>query len=206
MTRSLITSGADALDVSLGEGAVDGLLTLLAELQRWNKRVNLIGRCDVRQAVDRHIHDGLALLRLLDREAVSARASRWLDVGSGAGLPGLVLALARPELEIIMVEPIGKKVAFIRHAIAALGLEARASVRQQRVKALPEGLATAAMSRATFAPGRWAEVGRQLVGPDGLVLVTMGAGAPPALVEAAWQVDEVQLPLSGATRVNVVLG
>ena len=205
MSRELIISGAAQLDVPLSAPAADALVALLDELQRWNQRVNLIGPCDARQAVDRHVHDGLALLRLLDREAVRARAARWLDVGSGAGLPGLVVAVARPELELVMVEPNGKKVAFIRHAIASLELGERATVRQARVEALPPGLATAAMSRATFAPARWAEVGRELVGPAGLVLVTMGAGASPELVEGAWEADEVRLPLSGARRINVVL-
>lgn len=202
---ALIAEGAARLAVPLADEACEALATLTAELLRWNQRINLIGRCGLRDAVDRHVHDGLVLLRLLDRPELLDRATHWHDIGCGAGLPGLVLAAARPALRITLVEPNGKKIAFARHAIGLLGLGDRVRADQTRLEDLPAGSASAALSRATFAPAEWARRGRELVGPDGLVMVLMGAGAPSEVVEAAWLVDEVTLPLSGAQRITAVL-
>lgn len=202
--RQLIADGAQALQVPLDPAAVDRLERLLTSLLRWNERINVVARCSPREAVDRHIHDGLALLRLLDAPEVLAISSRWVDVGCGAGLPGLVLAAARPELELHLVEPIGKKIAFARRAKTELALD-NVTIQSDRVEALEPGRHVAAMSRATFAPERWAAIGNDLVGPGGLVLVMMGSGAPQPLIDAAWRTDRCELPLSKAGRVNVLL-
>jgi 16S rRNA (guanine527-N7)-methyltransferase len=200
-----IARGAAALGVPLEAAAAERLGWLVEELLRWNRRINLVGPCDAGTAIDRHVHDGLGLLRLLDRPEVRARTTEWLDVGSGAGLPGLVLAVARPELTLRLVEPNGKRIAFTRHAVAGLELR-NVTVEQLRVEQLPERASAGALSRATFAPARWAEVGRRVVGPDGLVLVAMGGDtADPDLLDQAWAVDRFTLPRSGAGRTNVVL-
>ena len=199
----LIAQGAVALDVPLDAEQVGRLEQLVEHLLRWNRRINLIGRCDVEVAIDRHIHDGLGLLRLLDREDVRAHGRRWVDVGSGAGLPGLVLAVARPNLAFTLVEPIGKKAAFTLDAVHRLGLT-NVEVRQTRLEALEARQASAAMSRATFAPDEWLALGREFVMPGGLVLVTMGGAGVPAVLDDAWHIDQFQLPLSRARRTNII--
>lgn len=202
--EGLVREGARALEVPLEPERAATLAELVRRLLRWNERINLVGRCDERTAIDRHVLDGLALLRLLDLPEVRERATSWADVGAGAGLPGLVLAAARPELRLVLVEPAGKKVAFARDAAAALGLR-NVEVLESRIESLPEPPATAALSRATFPPEEWARLGCTWVGPGGLVLVTMGAGAPEAVVDRAWRVDRTTLPLSGSTRINALL-
>ena len=203
-TSELIARGAVELGVPLAAAA--GRLALLVELLvRWSQRVRVIARCDARTAVDRHVLDGLGLLRLLDRPEVRAAATGWLDVGSGVGLPGLVLAAARPELHIVLVEPIGKKAALAQHAAHELGVAERVEVRQTRLESLAPGAGPpAALSRAALAPGEWLRRGSELVGPGGLVLVTMGGAAPAEIITAAWLVDRFQLPLSGASRVSAL--
>ncbi len=202
--RDAIARGADALGVGLADDAASRLATLVELLLAWNERINVVGRCTAEQAVDRHVHDPLALLRLLDRPEVAATTTAWVDVGCGAGLPGLVLAVARPELELRLVEPIAKKIAFARKAVRELGLT-NVTAQDARAEELPPHGFGGAMSRATFAPEVWAARGQELVAPGGLVLVMMGAGAPEALTERAWRVDRCTLPLSSATRVNVLL-
>lgn len=205
MSVDEIARGASALGVPLEAAASERLGWLLEELLRWNRRINLVGPCDAKAAVDRHVHDGLGILRLLDRPQVRARATQWLDVGSGAGLPGLVLAIARPGLTLRLVEPNGKRVAFARHAVATLELD-NVTVEQLRVEQLPEGASPGALSRATFTPARWIEVGRRVVGPEGLVLVVMGGDtAAPEVLGGAWVIDRFTLPLSGAGRTNALL-
>ena len=91
---SLIREGAEALEVALSEDAAATLWTLVERMLKWNRRINIVGPCDATQAIDRHIHDGLALLRLLDTPDVRAVTTEWTDIGAGGGFPGLVLAIA----------------------------------------------------------------------------------------------------------------
>ena len=200
-----IARGAQSLGVPVSPQAVDTLSDLVALTLRHNRRVNLIGRCTTEQAVDRHVHDALALLRVLDRPIVTERAQRWLDIGAGGGFPGLVLAAARPSLAVTLVEPITKKAALVAHAAATLGLT-NATIETTRVEDLaPPAPGTAALSRATFPPAEWLARGRRLVGPGSAVLVLMGGEADPEVLHAAAIVDRVTLPLSGARRTNALV-
>ena len=200
----LIRHGADALDVALTDDAVERLWALVERLLRWNKKINLIGPCDERQAIDRHIHDALGLLRALDREEVRAVTTAWTDVGAGAGLPGLALAIARPAWRFRLVEPIGKKIAFAQDAAAALELRGVAAV-QARVENLEPSEVLGAMSRATFAPIEWVERARDLVSPGGLIVTMMGGDPDPEVLDMATHVDRFTLPLSGAGRTTVII-
>ena len=200
----LIRKGSDALEVSIDDGTAAALWTLVERLLRWNRKINLVGPCDATQAIDRHVHDGLGMLRLLDDEDVRAVATEWTDVGAGAGLPGLVLAIARPSLRLRLVEPIGKKVAFMRDIATSLDLTGVAVI-QSRLEALGPGSAPGAMSRATFPPIEWVERARDLVVPGGLIAVSMGGDPVEAVVEEAWRVDRFKLPISGAGRTTALV-
>ena len=200
----LIRQGAETLQITLSDEAIDALWELVERLLHWNRKINIIGPCDATQAIDRHIHDGLGLLRILDLQEVRAVTTEWTDIGSGAGLPGLVLAIARPDLRLRLVEPVGKKTAFAQGAVAALGLGG-VEVVGDRMESLASGEVLGAMSRATFAPAEWIERGRDFVAPGGLILTTMGGDPVPAVVDAAWQLDRFVLPISGAGRTSALV-
>ena len=202
--RELIEQGVGALEVSISSDGLDRLVLYLDWLMRWNRSINLIGPCSLAEAVDRHIVDGLALLRLLDDPDLRLLDRPWFDVGSGAGIPGLVLAAARPEMELHVVEPRGRRATFCKQAAHAMGLM-HVHVHAERLEALDIPLGSGAMSRATFSPEVWAERGLQAVGSGGHVVVMMGASAPAELVERAWRVDRLTLPGAGHVRVNAVL-
>jgi 16S rRNA (guanine527-N7)-methyltransferase len=176
----------------------------VTELLRWNASSNLVGPCTPEEAVERHVVDSLALLRLLDRPEVGLLERPWFDVGSGAGVPGLVLAASRPEMALHIVEPRGRRATFCKQVASALGLGS-VQVHQERLEDLEIPAGSGAMSRATFAPEIWAQRGAESVGPEGLVVVMMGAGAPQIVTEAAWLLDRLALPASGHTRVNAIL-
>ena len=201
---SLIRGGADALEVSLSDEAVQTLWSLVERLLKWNRRINIVGPCDATQAIDRHIHDGLGLLRLLDAPEVREVTTTWTDIGAGGGFPGLVLAAARPDLTLRLVEPISKKIAFARDAAGALGLSG-VEIANVRLEALEQGVTRGAMSRATFAPTEWIERGRDLVSDDSLIVATMGGDPVPDVVAAAWRVDQFTLPISGAGRTTAII-
>lgn len=89
----------------------------VALLQKWNKTINLVGKSTERDIWDRHIVDSLQLVPLIPPTVMRA-----VDFGSGAGLPGMVIAIARPKISMTLVEQDQRKAAFLREAAAALGL------------------------------------------------------------------------------------
>ncbi|HEY7032529.1 MAG TPA: 16S rRNA (guanine(527)-N(7))-methyltransferase RsmG [Thermomicrobiales bacterium] len=101
------------------ETARERLAVYRDALLEWNERFNLTAVKDPDGVDRRLIGDALRLLPAID----GFGAARLVDVGTGAGLPGLVLKIARPDLDVTLIEATGKKVAFLRHAIAMLGLE-----------------------------------------------------------------------------------
>jgi 16S rRNA (guanine527-N7)-methyltransferase len=170
-----IRQTAAAVGVPLEEEAVSRLARFAELFLSWNERINLGGTMSSAELVERHFVDSFAASRFIPHRA------RLADVGSGGGLPALPLALVRPDLEIDMFEPTGKKVAFIRTAIRELGLKPRVSVHAERVvSGAGRIVVDVAMSRATLAPPSWLELGRTLVATTGSVLVF---ATRPAAVE-----------------------
>lgn len=112
--RLQLEAGVRGLGLDLAPGASDRLLAYLDELQKWNSAYNLTAVREPQQMVTRHLLDSLAVLPLV--------SGRVLDVGAGAGLPGIPLAIARPDLVVTVLDSNGKKARFMRHAVRALGL------------------------------------------------------------------------------------
>jgi len=111
-----VSAGVASLDQALSEEQIEALLDYLAELVRWNKAYNLTAVTDPMEMVDRHIIDSLSIRPFIT-------GSRILDSGTGAGLPGLVLAVAEPDRHFVLVDSNGKKVRFLRHIKRTLGLD-----------------------------------------------------------------------------------
>jgi 16S rRNA (guanine527-N7)-methyltransferase len=117
--------GGLQLGIPLSPHTVARLALYLQELKRWNEKVNLTGLTAERDVVSKHFLDSLAAVRLIKPDPGLIRpgpALRILDVGSGAGFPGLVLKLQDPELAVTLLEPSQKKVAFLHHMIGLLGV------------------------------------------------------------------------------------
>ncbi len=113
--ESRLAAGVAKLGIALAPAQLEALATLAAELAHWNTRVNLTAITAPDEVVDKHLLDSLAVLPLLKGLAVA-------DVGSGAGFPGLPLAIADPDRRFTLIESTGKKVKFIRHAVERLAL------------------------------------------------------------------------------------
>lgn len=110
-----LTAGIAALDLGLPAGAEASLLAYLALLDKWNRVYNLTAVREVERMVGHHLLDSLAAAPFFQNKTV-------LDVGSGGGLPGIPLAIARPELRVTLIDSIAKKTAFLLQAKAELGL------------------------------------------------------------------------------------
>jgi 16S rRNA (guanine527-N7)-methyltransferase len=169
--------------------------TWLERLQEWNARIDLTAARSDQELVDLMLADALVLAA-----RIPAGAS-VVDVGTGAGAPGLALALLRDDLRVTLVEPVGKRVSFLRTVLGAVG---RADVVVERGRG--EVLAGSrswdiATSRATLAPATWLELGTTLVAPGGCVWVLLASGAPPERAHTTIEAERVYAwPLTRAER------
>ncbi len=192
--RSLIHAAA-ALGVALTEHDALRLLRLLEELAHWNRRFNLTAITEPADMVTHHLLDSLAVHRHL-------HGARIADVGTGAGFPGLPLALANPERCFTLLDSNGKKVRFVSHAAHALGLVNVEAV-QARVETLrPEVPFDTVLARAFAAlPGLVSAV-EPLCGPGTRILALKGKW-PKAELEALpgdWQAETVPLSVPGLAQ------
>ena len=116
-----LKSGAAELGLQLTDAQLGQLLGYLALIQKWNKVYNLTAVRDPQEMLTHHLLDSLTAVAPLVRHTKGLSA-KVLDVGSGGGLPGIVLAICRPELDVSCVDTVGKKAAFIQQVSASLKL------------------------------------------------------------------------------------
>ncbi|HEX6997004.1 MAG TPA: 16S rRNA (guanine(527)-N(7))-methyltransferase RsmG [Gammaproteobacteria bacterium] len=143
---------------------VERLAAFLALLARWNRVYNLTGIRTTEELVNRHLAESLALAPLL-------RGRRIADVGTGAGLPGVPLAIVEPERQFTLIEPRAKRARFLRHVAAQLAL-GNVSVAQARAEDLrPEHPFDTVLARAVAPPAELLGMCRPLAAPGGAVLL-----------------------------------
>ncbi|MCD7099548.1 16S rRNA (guanine(527)-N(7))-methyltransferase RsmG [Stenotrophomonas sp. MMGLT7] len=172
-TASLPAEVATDLDHGLRALGLDpaalapSLLAYLALLERWNRTYNLTAIRDPRQMVTRHLLDSLAMQPFV-------AAGTLADLGTGPGLPGIPLAIARPRLQVTLVESNGKKARFLREAVRQLGL-GNARVAESRAEALDEPAAYDHLTaRALDTLAGIIGVGGHLLRPGGSLLAMKG--------------------------------
>ena len=128
MTRELdaeLRAGLDALSLALDDAQVAALLDYIVLIQKWTKVYNLTAVREPREMLTHHVLDSLAVVRPLRQQLVALdleKAVRLLDVGSGAGLPGVVLAICFPEMAVDCVDTVAKKAAFVQQVAVSLKL------------------------------------------------------------------------------------
>jgi 16S rRNA (guanine527-N7)-methyltransferase len=191
----LIRRAADALWPATPSRALEDLQAWLDRLTEWNARIDLTAARSPEELVDLMVADALVLAQRITPDA------RVVDVGTGAGAPGLALAILRPDLKVTLVEPLGKRASFLR---TALGTVARADVRIERVRgeALKGRRAwDMAVSRATLAPAAWLELGKTLAAPGGSVWVLLAAEEAPEGEDVVREEEQDYVwPLTGVRR------
>jgi 16S rRNA (guanine527-N7)-methyltransferase len=174
----LLAEGVQALGLELPEGAEARLLAYTEGVLRWNRVHNLTAARDARTFVQRHLLDCLAALPFLAGDSL-------LDIGSGAGLPGVVFAVARPDLACRLVEPRAKRAAFLNSMRAELGL-ANVEVVTARAEDLPpRGLHDLATARAVTALADLWRLARPQLAPGGRLLALVGHRPADALARLA---------------------
>ena len=190
-----------ALDRGLGElaldlpgGARERLLDYMALLVKWNRTYNLTAIRDPLAMVGHHLLDSLAVLPHLPLAA----SGRLADAGSGAGLPGIPLAIARPDWHVALAEASQKKAAFLRQAAIELRLS-NVEVHEGRVEAWrPQPLFDVVISRAFAALADFIAACRHLLAPAGALAAMTGAA--PVTLPKTCRLIPLRVPLLDAQR------
>jgi len=118
-----LAEGISALGLSMSEGVQEQLLDYMALIQKWNKVYNLTALRDPQEILTHHLLDSLSAIGPLMRQASSFdEAFSFLDVGSGGGLPGVVIAICCPKVKVTCVDTVSKKAAFVQQVAASLKL------------------------------------------------------------------------------------
>lgn len=162
-----IDAGAAGLGQRLPDGASEKMARLLTELQRWNRRVNLTAIRDPEAMVSGHILDSLAI-----RPFVVGQ--RIIDVGTGAGFPGLPLAIAEPHWRVELLDSNGRKIGFVRHIIGELGIANATAVQSRAEDYAPAERFDTVVGRALAATRRLMDLAGHLVRDEGVMLALKG--------------------------------
>jgi len=165
MSAITLAAGLAELGITLPDEAQRKLLAFRDLLLKWNKTYNLTALRDPAQAISHHLLDSLAILPYVG-------AGPLLDVGSGGGLPGIPLAISKPELSVSMVDTVQKKTTFLQQAVIELGLK-NVTVHHARVEEM-QGQYAQISSRAFAELGQFVSLTRHLLAPGGRWLAMKG--------------------------------
>lgn len=201
------------LDIDIDAEVALRLLWLQGELLRWNRTHNLTAITDPDEALEKHLVDSLTLLKCLPE------SGRMLDLGSGGGFPCLPVKIARPQLEVVSVDAVAKKIAFQRHVARRLGLDGF-SAWHGRAERLGEeqgwiGTFDLVVSRAFTALTGFVDLALPYLKTGGRIIAMKGPEGERELHEAQTWLSErrivcrrqmvITLPASGASRLLLEL-
>jgi 16S rRNA (guanine527-N7)-methyltransferase len=198
-----LVSDAALLGVRLGEADAARLLTLLEELRHWNRRTNLTAITDPEQMITHHLLDSLAI-------SPDLTGTRVADVGTGAGFPGLPLAVANPERHFTLIDSNAKKLRFVSHAAGLLALGNVTTLHARAESLRPEAPFETVTARALAPLPKLREAVAPLCGPHTRVLAMKGRWPENELAQlpAAWRLASsrtLTIPGLDAARCLLVL-
>ncbi|MDA8168505.1 MAG: 16S rRNA (guanine(527)-N(7))-methyltransferase RsmG [Nitrospiraceae bacterium] len=195
----LLKEGLSLLGIGYEGGAIGAFMTYLAELRKWNRAYNLTSITEDRDIVTKHFLDSALYLK-----AIEGKGHTIADVGSGAGFPGIPLKILRPDLSISLIEPSGKKAAFLRHMIRTLGLRDISAV-EKRVEDMRDSLFDIALTRALFKAPEFVKKASGIVKKNGLFILSKGPAYGQELAGTPHVAMRFVLPFTDIERYIIVL-
>lgn len=202
--RARLVAGAQEMGVALDAAQAAALLRLTSELAEWNQRVNLTAITEPRAMVDKHLLDSLSVHPHL-------HGRRIADVGTGAGFPGLPLAIVNPRRDFTLIEATGKKCRFVRHAAELLDVRNVEVVQARAETWRPKTPFDCVIARALGRLGDFVRVAGHLCARDGRMLAMKGRHPTAEMhaLPAGWRVlalHDLRVPGLDAARCVVELG
>lgn len=193
--RERIASAAATLGLTISEQQIQQLIAYQDQLLRWNKVYNLTALRESGKVLVQHIFDSLSVIAPLDDIFAPGRIISVLDVGSGGGLPGAVMAIMRPDWKVCCVDAVEKKTAFIRQAASVLKLPNLVS-EHIRIERKQSANADLVISRAFASLVDFSDWSGMHVGSEGHLVAMKGRLAPEEVAQleerGAWKVAQVQ--------------
>jgi 16S rRNA (guanine527-N7)-methyltransferase len=204
LSRQAAQSAGQASGLTLSDEQADRLIAYLALLQRWNATYNLTAVRDPAAMWLQHVVDCMAAVPSVQRRLPTDRRGRILDVGSGGGLPGIVWAVLMPQVDVICVDTVGKKAAFIRQAAGELRLP-NLQARHARVESLAEPPFDLITSRAFASLSDFTRLTHHLLAPAGAWVAMKGKAPIDELADTGWapsmfHVEPLRVPGLDAER------
>jgi len=198
----LLRDGLLELGLAFSEDQVNSFMTYLTELKKWNKTYNLTGLKKDEDIIIKHFLDSLLYLKVIPNGEIKVA-----DVGSGAGFPGIPIKIIRPEIEMYLIEPSGKKAAFLRHIIGTLRTE-KIEVIEKRIEDLGKGQESflsvdIAVTRALFSIKDFVKKSSHIVRQGGILVISKGPKVKEELKklkDIKCEVLTFSLPLSDIKR------
>jgi len=190
-----LAQAAQQLEIDLPPQRQALLLQYLAQMQRWNRTYNLTAIRDAGQMLVQHVVDSLAVVAPLQKALQGREGATIVDVGSGGGLPGVVIAVACPHWAVYCVDAVEKKMAFVRQMSGVLGLANLHAV-HGRVEAMPPLQADVVVSRAFASLLDFATLAGGHARPDGMLMAMKGRHPEEEITalqsQGNWRVKSVQ--------------
>ena len=202
--EALLTKGLQELSHSYSGEQVGSFMTYLTELKKWSKAYNLTSIRTDEDIITKHFLDSLLYLKAMPQGGISV-----MDIGSGAGFPGIPMKIMRPEIAMYLVEPIRKKAAFLKHIISALKLEDILVV-EKRVEDLESMDVDVAVTRALFDIKDFCKKVFPVLERGGMLVISKGPKVNEELkaIEKeglTYKVLNILLPLTDIKRFIVVI-
>lgn len=200
--KAALLEAIDQLAIVLDDTQIEQLLAYHSGLIKWNKAYNLTAVRDPMAMVQRHLIDSLSILPFLP-------SGRLLDVGTGGGLPGMVVAITRPDIAVTLLDSNGKKIRFLRQMTMELGLKSVATI-QSRVESYSAEPFDVITSRAFATLADMVTWSQHLLAPDGQFIAMKGLypddelAALPSDIQVTG-VRQLQVPGADGQRHLVVL-
>ena len=178
--KRYLRRGAETLDIGVTEGQLDAFALHAVELLYWNRRTNLTAITDPAQVAIKHFVDSLVPARFIAEDAAV------LDIGSGAGFPGIPLKVVLPGLKTTLIDAVRKKITFLGHVIRLLGLTDIRAVHFRTGPSVPVDQARAVLgmgydvviSRALGSPEALAPMALPMLGENGMIISMRGKAVP----------------------------
>ncbi len=211
---NLFDKGLQILEISLTGKQREQLLRYCSELHHWNKKINLIAKnTSLEESLEKHFLDSLTLKHFI--EQYGKNDPSLLDIGTGAGFPGLVLKIACPTLGVTLVEPRSKRCTFLRHMTRTLQLDS-ITLQNSRLEDCDEEVSDKTFSfitsRALMEPEKFIALTRPVTSPGSHIILMLSQKNTGQWITGTIQEDftvleqkQFKLPFSKATRLLVLL-